>query len=75
MRKPEICHSQNTAFLDALESCLASGLTVVVDGIPQTKESLENALADQDGEGWIGTVLLNDKGDMKGLSFSKPALN
>ena len=71
MRKPEICHKENTAFLDALESCLSSGLTVLMDGVPQTEESLLRLFSEQDGEDWIGTILLNDMGDVNGLAFSK----
>ena len=75
MRKPVICHKENTAFLYALESCLSTGLTVLLDGVPQTKETLERRLSDQSGEDWIGTVLLNDQGDMEGLSFSADHLS
>ena len=71
MRKPEICHSENTAFLDALESCLSSGLSIVLDGIPQTRESLESERDRLSSEDWIGTILLDDEGGVKGLSFSR----
>ena len=71
MRKPEICHSENTAFLDALESCLSSGLSIVLDGIPQTRESPEGERGRLSSEDWIGTILLDDEGGVKGLSFSR----
>ena len=70
MQEPVICHKENSAFLDALESCLSSGLAVFLDGIPQTAESLETVLTARDGKEWTGTLLLDDKGDLKGLSFS-----
>ena len=74
MRKPVICHDQDTAFLDALRSCLATGLTVELDGVPQTQASLERSFRRRDPDSWTGTVLLNDKGDVRGLSFTANAI-
>ena len=70
MRKPVICHDNNAAFLDALESCLSTGLKVLLDGDEQTKEMLEVSFKSREPETWTGTILLNDKGDIEGLSFT-----
>ncbi|MBO4872359.1 MAG: hypothetical protein J5496_02970 [Lachnospiraceae bacterium] len=71
MQKPNvICHEEQTAFLDALESCLSSGLAVLMDGVPQTKESLKKILKEKGNRSWTGTILLGDRGDLKGLSFT-----
>lgn len=70
MPKPQICHETKPALLDALESCLSSGLEVLIDGVPQTRESLEEGFTLRDAENWTGTLMLGEKGDLEGLSFS-----
>ncbi len=70
MQETVICHKDQTAFLDALESCLSTGLAVLMDGVPQTEESLKQLLTEKKNREWRGTILQDDKGDLKGLSFT-----
>ena len=68
MEEKKICHAENAAFLDALSSCLASGLTVLKDGEPITPESLRE-LSASDEYRWTGRCLQNEKGKLTGISF------
>lgn len=70
MQKPLICHEENEAFLDALQSCLSTGLVVLMDGVPLTGNSLKELPFIQE-EGLVGHFLRNEQGDFTGISFSK----
>ena len=45
-------------------------LAVLMDGVPQTEESLKQLLTEKKNREWRGTILQDDKGDLKGLSFT-----
>lgn len=71
MQKPVVCHEENAALLDALASCLSTGLVVLIDGIPQTGGMLQEALKYGRAEGLVGHFLQNERGDIRGLSFTQ----
>ena len=68
MEEKKICHAENAAFLDALFSCLASGLSVLKDGEALTPETLRE-LSASDEFHWEGRCLQNEKGKLTGISF------
>lgn len=70
MENRMICHEED-AFLEALLTCLDSGLTVLADGIPLTKESLRESSLIRESISWEGDCLRNDQGKLMGLSFTK----
>ena len=65
-----ICHRQNDDFTDALASCLSSGLSVWLDGVPQTGETLPGALLLKEDADWKGTFLKAEDGSLLGISFT-----
>ena len=70
MDQNKICHTENNAFLEALNSCLSSGLSVWLEGIPQTGESLSHRMLLKEEADWVGTFLEDEQGVLKGISFT-----
>ena len=70
MKKSRICHKQNNDFLDALHSCLTSGLSVWFDGIPFTGDRLPDSLLLKEDAEWEGTFLKDERGTLRGISFT-----
>ena len=70
MEKSLICHEKNNDFLDALNSCMTSGLSVWFDGVPLTKEKLLDSLLFKEGAEWVGTFLRDERGTVRGISFT-----
>ncbi|MBO4838526.1 MAG: hypothetical protein J5493_04055 [Lachnospiraceae bacterium] len=65
-----ICHKQNSDFTDALASCLSSGLSVWLDGVPQTGEILTGSLLLKEEAEWVGSFLKAEDGSLLGISFT-----
>ncbi len=65
-----VCHTGNNDFLDALNSCLTSGLGVWLDGIPQTGDQLSQYLLFRENAEWVGSFLQDESGALRGISFT-----
>ncbi len=70
MKTQRICHEED-AFVDALISCMDSGLTVLADGIPLTRDSLRQSSLIRESGRWEGDCLRDEAGQLTGLSFSQ----
>ena len=70
MEKSLICHEKNNDFLDALNSCMTSGLSVWFDGVPLTGGKLPESLLLNEEIEWIGTFLKDERGALRGISFT-----
>ena len=74
MKNNEICHNRE-AFLDALFSCMDSGLQVWADGVPLTRDSLPNSALIRESGNWTGDCLKNESGELTGLSFTQESVS
>ena len=70
MKDQTICHEENSAFLDALYSCLDSGLTLMANGKTLTRPMLAQSDLLREDLNWEGSFIRNEQGEMKGISFS-----
>ena len=70
MKNKLICHTGNNDLTDALASCLSSGWTVFLDGVPQTGETLAGSLLLREDADWVGSFLTAEDGSLAGISLT-----